>query len=256
MAPEPKEGLFDSSAFLGAWPFRDLPDTDAESLERRLRQEGITGALVSPLEALFHADPQPASRRVARRVADTAFFRFAPIVHPSLPGWEAAPDAWGGVAAALRLCPGYHGYSPLAATEMARAAGTLALPVVVQLRMQDVRSMHPFARVPDVDAREALALTRACPETRFLLAGVRWAEANRLREEAPENVFLEFSNLEYVDGLRRFLDRWGPERLLCGSHAPLFTPTALRLRIETARLTEDERSALAWKNARVLGLTR
>src|SRR5207245_2680029 len=111
-------------------------------------------------------------------------------------------------------------------------------------------------QVPDVEWRQALALARACPETAILIAGIRWTEANALREEAVEmpRLYLETSHLEYVDPLRRFLDRWGAERLLIGTHAPLFTPSAARLKLQLAQLSEAEREALV-RNAAELGLT-
>jgi uncharacterized protein len=254
--------MLDASAFLGEWPFRSLAATDPGSLRQLLVAEGFTGACVSPLSGLFHADPEPANARWAERLRDDAFFRFVPVLNPTLPGAVAVlttlREREGAVA--VRLYPNYHCYRPTdpCCRELARAAGELELPVVVQLRMQDLRSMHSLAQVPDTDWREGAALARACPGTYVLIAGAKWGEAHSLREEGRDlpRLYLETSHLEYVDPLRRFLDTWGADRLLIGSHAPLFTPAAARLKVTLARLGPTEREALVQGGATQLGLTQ
>lgn len=254
--------MLDASAFLGEWPFRSLAATDPDSLRQLLVAEGFTGACVSPLAGLFQADPEPANREWAERLRGDVFYRFVPVLNPTLPGAVAALTALRERerAVAVRLHPNYHGYRPTepCCLALARAAAELRLPVLLQLRMQDLRSMHPLAQVPDVSWRESLALAQACPKTSLVIAGAKWGEANSLRKEGRElpRLFLETSHLEYVDPLRRFLDSWGADRLLIGSHAPLFTPAAARLKLSLARLSPVEREALTHSGAMQLGLIR
>lgn len=248
--------MWDASAFVGDWPFRRLPDSAPEALEARLRREGIERAFVSPLAGLFNADPQPANAEWGCRLKDSAFFRFVPVINPTLPGWERSLNAcharWSAVA--VRVFPNYHGYRPTcdALRALAQAAAELSLPLFVQLRMQDMRSMHPRAVVPDVDWREALFLARACPNTTLVIAGANWSEASQIREEDLPSLYLVNSHMESFDSLRRFVDRFGAERLLLGTHAPLFTPTSARLKVEMARLSPEQRHAIVEGNARRL----
>lgn len=248
--------MWDMSAFVGPWPFRHLPDSTTEALDSRLRREGVTQAFVSPLEGLFAADPQPANACWEARLRDHPFFRFVPVINPTLTQWERALRACRDQAAAVRLLPNYHEYSPSVECVHAlmQVAAELGLPVFLQLRMQDVRSMHPRAQVPDVDWREALALAKLCPQTPLIVTAPSWQEACKLREAAERlpNLYLVLCHLEIVDGLRRFVAEYGVERLLWGTHAPLFTPTAARLKVEAARLTEQETFALLQGNARHL----
>src|SRR4051794_19252925 len=106
--------MWDSSAFIGEWPFRRLADTTPVSLERRMRREGIERAYVSPLTGLFDTDPQPANAAWGASLHNYPFFRFVPVLNPTLPGWErslrACRENWS--AAGVRLHPNYHGYSP------------------------------------------------------------------------------------------------------------------------------------------------
>ncbi len=251
--------MWDMSAFVGEWPFRRLPDTRPDALAARLRAEGVERAFVSPLEGLFDGDPQPANERWAARLKALPFFRFVAVINPALPGWEgalaASQERLG--AAAVRLHPNYHGYAldGEKVHALMRGAAERDLPVYISLRMQDRRSQHPLAPVPDVLARDALALCRAHPDTTAILAGARWGELNELRPALADlpRLYLELSHLEWVDGVHRFVGQWGAERLLWGTHAPLFTPTAARLKVEKARLSRAERDALVRGNARQIG---
>lgn len=256
--------MWDVSAFVGAWPFRHLPDaTCPEALEKRLRQWGVTRAYVSPLEALLQADPMPSNQYWAGRLAQSDFFRLIPVLNPSLPiAAEGALDtlrSLPGKIAAVRLHPTYHGYTldsePV--LHLTQAAGEQNLTVVVQLQMQDVRGMSPLLRVADTDPNSVLDLALACPNTSVVAAGVRWGAANALAKNAAESVnhrlYLEISHFEFVDPIRRFIDQHGIERLLAGSHAPLLTPAALRMKLDFARLTPSERKAIATENAQKAG---
>ncbi|HXG24132.1 MAG TPA: amidohydrolase family protein, partial [Chthonomonadales bacterium] len=248
--------MWDASAFVGDWPFRRLPDSATGSLEARLRREGFRRAFVSPLAGLFHIDPQPANAEWGCRLKESAFFRFVPVINPTLPGWERSLDACRArcSAVAVRVFPNYHGYRPAcdAVHALAQATVELSLPLFIQLRMQDMRSMHPRAVIPDVDWHEVLLLARACPHTTLVVAGANWSEASRIREEDLPNLHLVNSHMESLDGLRRFVDRFGVERLLLGTHAPLFTPTSARLKVEMASLTPQQRHAIVEGNARQL----
>lgn len=248
--------MWDASAFVGDWPFRCLSECMPEALEARLRREGFQRAFVSPLAGLFYADPQPANAEWSCRLKESAFFRLVPVINPTLPGWEHSLNAcyarWSAIA--VRVFPNYHGYRPTcgALRALAQAAAELLLPLFIQLRMQDMRSMHPRAVIPDVDWREVLALAHTCPNTTLVVAGANWSEASRIREKDLPNLYLVNSHMESLDGLRQFVDRFGAERLLLGTHAPLFIPTSARLKVEMASLTPPQRHAIVEGNARQL----
>ena len=52
--------LLDVNAWLGQWPFRALRDNTPQTLLARLDRCGIDAAAVSPIEAVFHRNVQPA----------------------------------------------------------------------------------------------------------------------------------------------------------------------------------------------------
>ncbi|HZP80192.1 MAG TPA: amidohydrolase family protein, partial [Chthonomonadaceae bacterium] len=206
-------------------------------------------------EGLFDYDPQPANAALGARLKSLPFFRFVPVLNPTLPNWERALMLCQQqfAAVAVRLHPNYHGYDSqhAGARALMQAANTRRLPVIVQLRMQDVRAMHPLAQVPDTDWKEALALALFAPETPVIVSACSWTEINALRprlEDAP-NLYLTLTHAEYVDGVRRFVEKWGTHHLLFGTHAPLFTPTAARMKVEAACLNEADLHALVRGNA-------
>jgi predicted TIM-barrel fold metal-dependent hydrolase len=253
--------MIDVGAFIGEWPFRLLPNTTLEALEDRLRTEGVERALVTPLEGLLHEDPQPVNVRWGERLWDSSFFHFIPLLDPMLPRVEHSLAACHEdyAAVGLRLIPNYHGYS-LAderVDSLARIAGVLSLPILLQLRLQDVRSMHPLLRAADVGVQETLALARRHPDTTIVLCGCNWSEFQQvgpLLEKIP-NLYLTLSHVEYLDVLSRLVDRWGASRFLAGTHAPLFSATSLRLKLDTAHLSEADRKAISQENALCLFFT-
>ena len=117
------------------------------------------------------------------------------------------------------------------------------------------RARHPRRagdrQVPDVDLGEVLDLARICPQATLIVAAAKWGEAQRVLQAARDLpcLYLEISHLEYVDGLHRIVEQYGSDRLLLGTHAPLFTPAAARLKVETARLTPVDREAILQGNA-------
>lgn len=253
--------VIDASAFIGEWPFRLLPNTTLEALENRLCAEGVERALVTPLEGLLHDDPQPVNVRWGERLRGSSFFHFIPLMNPTLPRVESSLAACREdyAAVGLRLVPNYHGYS-LAderVDSLARIAGELSLPILLQLRLQDVRSMHPLLRVADVDVQATIALARHHPDTTIVLCGCSWSEFQQVGpflEKIP-NLYLTLSHVEYVDVLSRLVDHWGTSRFLAGTHAPLFSAASLRLKLDTARLSEADRTAIARENAIFLFFT-
>lgn len=72
----------DFSAFLGHWPFREVPLTDAGSLEAGLREVGVTHAWVSPVAAITQPSPGPANQEMVEAVGVNTFFSPVPVLNP------------------------------------------------------------------------------------------------------------------------------------------------------------------------------
>jgi hypothetical protein len=180
------------------------------------------------------------------------------VINPALRNWQRslrishkAFEAFG-----IKLHPNYHSYhlTDGAARELLAACGEVGLPVIVQMRMQDTRSHHPLMQVPDVDINEVLDAAAATPQTQFVIGGIKWGEASGKANDinALPNVWLDISQCEVVDVLRRLIRLFGAQRLLFGTHAPFFYVKSALLKLEEAQLTEEEKELITEKNAKEL----
>ncbi|HEX2999093.1 MAG TPA: hypothetical protein VHR86_02495, partial [Armatimonadota bacterium] len=157
--------MIDINAYAGPWPFRVLPAVAPAEVEELLQDAGIARALVSPLEALFLEDPQIANERLASRLQPEGNLLFCAVINPLLANWRhSLRDAQENLGAcAVKLHPNYHRI-PLDSEAMHAllvAAGELHLPVIVQLRMQDMRAQHPLCLIPDTPVEAVLAAAAA-----------------------------------------------------------------------------------------------
>jgi predicted TIM-barrel fold metal-dependent hydrolase len=215
--------MIDTSAFLGRWPFRFLPQQPLSVRQRPWKRSGMTQVWVSPLESVFLTDPMPCNEALAKTVRTSRFFIFVAGLNPSLATWRR--DAEYCVARlrarALKLWPNYHDYSlhQPRVGELARWAQEHDVPLCIQLRMQDERNHPAICVVPGVSAASLAQLAKQHPGTRFLACGVYKNELAALA--VASNVWVELSFLESGNTLSDAIQTFDFRRLVFGSHAPL-----------------------------------
>ncbi len=242
--------MYDTSAFVGQWPFRNLRYGDPELLQQRLERVGITHAFVSPAETVLQRSPQAANRRWADQLADNPWFSFVPVVNPAQSAAAAVFDQT--PSAAIRLMPGPHGYGLDRARELIGEAGERDIAVILQWRMIDVRMAHPDVVHRELTAAEIRGVADAHPNTRFLVAGARPPEIDQVLDGAPGNVWCDISHAEAPVVVRKLIASHGVVSLVCGTHAPIHVPEALVAKLAASDLTEDELAAIGEGNARRL----
>ena len=250
--------MIDFNVKLGHWPYR--PVWDAEALLRRMDALAIERAVLSSLSAVHYFNPQDGNDELFRAVAPHRD-RFMPmaVLKPGFAGdlddLERCLGDYG--MTGLVLHPTYHHYTldtPELAPLMDKMAAT-GLPVCVQLGMEDMRRQYDRAIVEDVPPPSIGTFMRAWPAVRIVALGLKGGQPEQLGESFPENGYFDISNYEAMDALEHAVARFGAERVLFGTHAPLFTPHANVAKLKSAELTEDTRRAIAEGNARrLLGL--
>lgn len=251
---------FDASAWVGPWPFGDGGDEALGSVIGRLREAGVQGAVFSPLRALLAPEPATANLQLCREIAasDRGNFdaRFLPVVNPSLPHWRSQIAAWIGTGSAaiagIKLIPNYHAYalSDTCVQEVAAFAVEHGLPLCIQVRMLDERAHHPRMLVPAVPVAEIVALAAAYPSLPVLVCGLFNAELVAIA--SATNVRVELSSIESGDTLPNVLKALPPERVLLGTHAPIYYPAPALAKLQGDGIGEDALTAIAGGNARVL----
>lgn len=245
--------MIDVNAYAGNWVFRPLPSSSLSEICIKLKDEGIEKALISPIEGIFYDDPQIANEQLFD--CKNGFVSQYPVavLNPRLPNWGKSFDIccknWN--IKAIKLFPNYHLYNIDNAKDLLKYAGERNIPVIIQLRVQDVRAQNPLCIVPDVDVAKVINIASELTDTSFVLGGIKWQEAQSMAKQISElpNVWLDISNAEYIDVLRKLIRIYGAEKLLFGTHAPFFVIKSAILKIQEAKLSDDEFRFITEANA-------
>lgn len=165
----------DVSAWIGAYPFRELPHPDAAVLVRVLEREGIGQAWVGSLPSAWHRDPAPSNAWLYEQLRPhVGLLLPSPTVRPDWPGWEALlDDAVAAGAPSVRVYPmqlGIGATGPLLPS-LAQACADRGLVVQCTVRFEDLRQRHPMDGAPDLTAAHVRAIVRADPRVQVIVSG-------------------------------------------------------------------------------------
>lgn len=250
----------DTNVSLARWPLRRLPDDDATRLAARLRGHGVTQAWAGTFDGLLHRDLGAANTRLAAECRRHGAGFFVPFgsINPQLPDWEeelrrcAEEHRMPGI----RLHPSYHGVKldDPGFARLLRLATERSLLVQLVATMEDRRMMHPLLQVNPPDLKPLAGLLRQTPGLRLeLLNAFAVLRGPALLEvlHAGE-VVVDIAMLEGVGGVGQLLAQVPAERVVFGSHAPLFYFESAALKLQESALTDGQLQAVRSGNARRL----
>jgi uncharacterized protein len=252
--------LIDVNVNLSRWPTRRLRGDEPGDLVAKLREHGVVEAWAGSFDGLLHKDLAAVNARLARECRAQTGVRLVPFgsVNPMLPDWEedlrrcAEEHRMPGI----RLHPNYHGYKldHPAFARLLKLAAARGLVVALALVMEDERMMHPLLRVPPVDPEPLAALVAQTPGLRLvLLNALRTLRGDALvKLLRTGDVYVEVTMLEGVAGVANLLNQVAPERVLFGSHAPLFYFESALLKLQESPLSAPQLRAVRDENARRL----
>jgi predicted TIM-barrel fold metal-dependent hydrolase len=252
--------LIDVNVNVGRWPFRRAFGDEAAELVALLRAQGVARAWAGSIDGLLHKDLAAVNARLVDTCLRHGRGLLVPFgaVNPTLPDWEEdlRRCAEEHRLAGIRLHPNYHGYTlgePVFA-RLLRLAAERGLIVQLALLMEDERMMHPRLRVSPVDAAPLVDLVRATPGLRLVLLNAAGLVQGALRRQllAAGAVYLEVAMLEGVGGIAALLREVPLDRVLFGSHAPLYYFAAAKLKLQESPLTAAQAEAIRFANARRL----
>ncbi len=264
LRPDPGRRLTDTNVSLSRWPFRRLPLDEPSVLAARLRRCGVSQAWTGNFDGIFHKDLAAVNARLAadcRRHGRGLFVPFGSI-NPMLPDWREelrrCRDDYH--MPGIRLHPNYHGYSleDPQFGQLLDAAANHTMLVQLAVSMQDERTQPTLARVPHVDLRPLPALLSSRPGLKVTLLNWFRALPSELlgRLAAAGQVYFDISTLEGVGGIEVLLKQVSARRILFGSHAPLFYPESVLLKLRESRLEPGQTTAIGELNARQLLASR
>lgn len=248
--------LVDTHVSLGRWPFRRISGDETAALALQLRGHGVTSAWAGSFDGLFHKNVASVNARLAAECGrfDGLLVPFG-TVNPKLPAWEEdlrrchEEHRMPGI----RLHPGYHGYTLEEPIFEELLAGAAARGLVVQLVpwVEDERHQHPLMPVPTVDLGPLAQRVKAVPELRLVVAnGFRAPRGTALSDLAQiEWVYFDFGKLDVLDGLGQFLTIVPAEKVVFGSHSPMFYFESALLKFRESAVSREQERMLRGENA-------
>ncbi|NQU19907.1 MAG: amidohydrolase family protein [Candidatus Nealsonbacteria bacterium] len=252
--------IIDVNVNLSRWPLRRLPCDELPRLVEKLRACGVTQAWAGSFDGVFHKDIGGVNARLVDdcRKCRPGLLRPFGSVNPTLPDWRedlrrCHEDYH---MPGIRLHPSYHGYrldDPVFA-ELLTLAQRRGLIVQLVVRIEDPRMQHPLVRVSDVDTQPLPGLLATHPKLRLvLLNSLRTLRGNAIAKLiGAGEVYFEISMLEGVGGISNLLSRVPVDRILFGSHFPLFILESATLKLRESKLLPAQTDAITHKNAQRL----
>ena len=254
-AAKPADALIDTNVYLSHWPLRRLPCDDTAKLVAKLRANGVTQAWAGSFDGLLHRDIAAVNARLAdecRRHGGGLLVPFG-SVNPKLPDWE--DDLRRCVdehrMPGIRLHPSYHGckLDDPDFAKLLQLAAKRGLMVQIVHIMEDRRMMHPLLQVEPPDLKPLANLVKKTPSLRLELLNVKLPPLDLLK---AGDVSVEIAMLEGVGGVGKLLAQMPAERVLFGSHAPLFYFESAALKLKESPLNEEQLRAISCANAQRL----
>jgi predicted TIM-barrel fold metal-dependent hydrolase len=252
--------IVDVNVSLSRWPFRRLPGDEPRDLVARLRKHHVTQAWAGSFDGVFHKDIASANARLAADCRESGGELLIPFgsVNPKLPDWreDLRRCHEQHKMRGIRLHPNYHQYGlddPVF-RELLRLAASRDLVVQVAISMEDERTQHPLMRVPPVEIGPLREVVAEEPRAKVILLNCYpQLPLEKLRPLArTDRVYFDLSMVERVGGAVRLANEVSLERVLFGSHYPLFYLESALLKMREAALTGHQRASIFEGNARRL----
>jgi uncharacterized protein len=249
----------DINTFIGSYPFRDTGPCDPSDLVREVIRLGTTEAWVSHLGAFFWNDPTAGNTALFEAHHRDNRLRPVPAVHPGLPGWqEVLDEAIRRKAPAVRADPTFYGLAP-AGEEMrslAAACGRSGIPLMMAVRLEDLRQRHPHNVANDLPASAIRALVRSDSAVRLLITHADRDTVEQVHfGSTPDEAARLLWDICWIwgppeDHLELLIETVGIERFAFGTGMPLRLPENAVAKLDLLNLDQESRQRIAAGNLR------
>ena len=244
--------MIDCNGFFGAWPYWDVTHKTPEGLLTLMDRYQIEMLAVCSTRSIF--SDWRLGNEEAIELSNKYPKRFLPFVSlsPILPKSDLVhhlKDYKQRKVRGIRLYPQHQGYSLASnsvATEILKTAQDLSLPVVLPIRV--IMNWG----LPEMATGTIETIVPKYPKLSFILSGVNYGDTLWAFDfmRRFHNVFLEISGMQGFRAIDGSVQAVGTERLLFGSGLPLLYPACSIQKLEVARLTREQKSAISEGNAR------
>jgi hypothetical protein len=249
----------DVNTFLGGYPFRDLGEWKVETLLVEMKRFGITESWISWLPAVFWRDPAAGNPHLYVAARQEPRLRPVPAVHPGMPGWqEVVGDALAMHAPCIRCDPTFYGLS-VGGAEMAdllALAGEQRLPLLMAVRLEDIRQRHPNDTTPELTPAMVRTLIRIHPRTRLIVTHADREFIEQVHFGAtPDEASRILWDISCIwgppeDHLETLLRTVGVSRFTFGTGTPLRLAETSIAKLDLLELPADQRLKIEAGNLR------
>ena len=239
----------DVNTFLGAYPWRRVPGTSPAHLLQAMDRVGITEAWVSHLPGLWWKDPTEGNDWLYETAVAHPRLKPVPTVHPSLPHWEEVlAEAATRGAPAVRCDPQFLGLAPTGheMRVLAATCGSAGVPLLMSVRLEDLRQRHPLDTAGDLPASAVRTLIRADAELKLIITHADRAFIEEVHfGSTPAEAERLWWDLSWIwgppeDHLAKLFRTVGAERFVFGTQWPLRLTQTSRANLDL--LPDDVRS--------------
>ncbi len=250
--------MIDVNVFVGAYPWREVPDVTPEGVLHAMDRVGVREAWVTHLPSLYWKDPGVGNQELYQLVAGADRLHPVPVIHPGLPLWErelaAAVDRR---APAIRADPGLLGLAGGGPelSHLLSAAGEAQMVVQALVKLEDGRGRHPLDVAPELSPAIVRGWVRQHRNTRFVITAADREFIEQVHFGlTPEEVVRIWWDISWIwgppeDHLALLLATMGVERFLYGSGQPLRLAETPLARLDLLDLAAPLRQALTTDNA-------
>ena len=228
-----------------------------------LKSHEVTQAWAGSLDGLLHKDLAAVNQRLTDECQSVRDLQLLPFgsINPVAPDWleELRRCAQVHRMRGVRVHPNYHGYALDHPNFLAflKEAETRRLIVMLPIQMEDERVMHPLLRVKPVDLEPLTKLLPQTPQLKLvILNSGKGLIANKLSTLVRTGqVFIDIANLDGLAVIEEVVRDIPLDRILFGSHSPLFYFESAQLKLREAELTQASVRAIQAENAQKLLMT-
>jgi predicted TIM-barrel fold metal-dependent hydrolase len=257
----PPNGPIDVNVFLGSYPFRRVPGTTPQAVLAAMDRVGISQAWASHLPSLFWKDPAEGNGWLYEVCGKQTRFRPVPSIQPELANWQAVlNEARTRRAPAVRCDSQFLGMDPTggAMGNLIAACGEIGIPLLMAVKLEDLRQRHPNDVAGDLAPSAVRALIRHHPATRLIITH---ADRSFIEEvhfgSTPDEASRIWWDICWIwgppeDHLKALVATIGAERFLFGTGMPLRLPENGPAKLDLSQLLPPQRAAIERGNSMAL----
>lgn len=240
--------MIDVNVSIGDWPFKDNLKKSPAAIQSKLDKLGISQAWVRSSNAAWLVDPVNDNAKLLKKVSPFNRQTAVQTINPRLSNWKSQISFEG--YKVFNIYPSYHCYDLNSKTteELAIKLSDNNKILLITIRMEDSRGMHPDCIIPDVPAETIVDFARKNSKLKIICLNSTFAEIKFLTVSAS-NIHCDIAYAEFGDTLKNILNmEVNYKQILFGSHYPFFYTEAAVYKVQYANVRSHIKDSILFQN--------